>query len=136
LNVENIRKEALSKKILRNKELKRHFLRGLFDTDGTIYKKYGNYAQIGLRIYNENVFNSVLSFLKQFNFKPSANRKFNYIYIHSQRDIRKFFKEIGSSNPKHIVRYLHWKRLSEVPKIEKTELLLKNFNIQLPFFDK
>lgn len=136
LDSDDVKKDRLSKKLLKNDDLKKHFLRGLFDTDGTIYKKYGNYAQIGFRIYNKEIFNSVLMFLKQLGFNPSANRGFNYIYIHSQKEIERFFMEIGSANPKHIMRYIHWKKFSEVPKIDKTAQILKNFNKPLPFIDK
>jgi DNA-binding transcriptional regulator WhiA len=136
LDENDVRKDRLSNKILKNDDLKKYFLRGLFDTDGTIYKKYGDYAQIGFRIYNASIFNSVLTFLDQLEFNPSANRGFNYVYIHSQKEIRHFFRDIGSANPKHIARYLYWKNFSEVPKIEKTEQLLKNFDRPLPFFDR
>lgn len=136
LDAHNLKKRKLSMRILENDINKKHFLRGLFDTDGTIYKKYGHYAQIGFRVYNKEIFEQIFTFLKQLGFRPSANRRFNYIYIHSQGEIGRFFRDIGSSNPKHVVRYVYWKKFLEVPRIDKTIQLLKEFSEPLPYFDK
>jgi len=85
-------------------------LRGLFDTDGSIFyhKHYINgreYNNIGweFRNFNQNLLNKFQSFLlkKKFNSKIRGGR----VVIHNREDIHRYFKEVGSNNPKHVKRY-------------------------------
>lgn len=122
--------------VLKSNKLKTCFLRGFFDTDGTIYRKYDHYAQIEFRNHNHNILLKIFSFLIGLNFNPSHCRDHGHVFIHRQHEIKKFFRVIGSSNPKHIVRYLYWKENKAVPKISQVEELLKGFDNNIPFFDK
>ncbi|MEE9405953.1 MAG: LAGLIDADG family homing endonuclease [Candidatus Aenigmarchaeota archaeon] len=121
--------------LLKNDMLKASFLRGFFDTDGTIYKKYGNYAQIGFRNHNFDILNEIFLILKSMGLNPSFNRH-GSVCIHRQKEIKEFFKLVGSSNPKHIVRYLKWKNTGKVPPIQETMRLMNDYDFELPYLDK
>jgi hypothetical protein len=81
-------------------------LRGLFDAEGSIGIKYYK-SKKGLRIYkqltftnsNKNLLTFVENNLKNLGFSPTKNSKRN-IYISNNKDIKKYFAMIGTSNPK------------------------------------
>lgn len=120
---------------INKKELYPHFLRGFFDTDGSIYKKYDHYAQISFRNHNKDILNFIYGLLRSMGFNPSYERRFGNVFIHRQKEVDSFFRKIGSSNPKHIVRYQYWKNKKRVPRIEEIikKSLLKNQKYNLPF---
>jgi len=117
-------------------ELLKNCIRGIFDTDGSIFKKYGKYAQIGIKTSSERLRNEIVNLLKYLGLMPSIDKKFNYIFIHRQKEIELFFKIIGSSNPKHILRFIKWKETNSVPKMEEIVDMLgkwKRYCKTLPF---
>lgn len=75
------------------------FLRGVFDTDGSIYKlKYG--VQIAFINRSIPLLNSIREALKTLNYHPSKISKFR-VYVTKKKYVLKFIKKIGMSNPKH-----------------------------------
>ena len=132
---DKIKNIDIPKRILKKRNLIKNCIRGIFDTDGSIFKKYGSYAQIGFRAYSPYLLRSLAKYLRKFGFTPSISEKEHYLFIHRQTEIKKFFKEIGSSNPKHIIRYLHWKRFGYVPRISEFNKNRK-YTKELPFFDE
>lgn len=83
------------------------FLRGFFDTDGSVYKiKYG--IQISFCNRSLPILKSLQLMLKKLEYNPSSISLFN-MYLTKREDVRRFFKEIKPSNPKHISRYLEIK---------------------------
>ena len=91
------------------------FLRGLFDTDGCIYRKYGKYLQIQMKLANKTLVKDIQKTLDVLGFNPTKvipdfckmykvpSWKF---YLSRQSEIHKFIKEIGFRNFKHINRYV------------------------------
>lgn len=95
--------------ILENESLKIHFVRGLFDTEGTIGFKIflganGKYIyrQLTFTNYNKSYRNIVYKTLKKLGFKPTKPAR--NIYISNKEDIRKYFQVVGTHNPK-----MQWK---------------------------
>lgn len=85
---------------------RRHFmrsaLRGLFDTDGSVYRlRWG--AQISFCNHSRPLIESVRRMLIRLDFHPSHISGFN-LYLTRKSDIARFCKEIGFSNKKHIAR--------------------------------
>lgn len=83
-------------------------IRGLIDTEGSVGIKYFK-GKNGNRMYKQLTFTNKNKFLLQFveisleklGYKPTKNSKKN-IYISNKKDIEKYVKDIGSSNPKII----------------------------------
>lgn len=81
------------------------FLRGFFDTDGSIYElKYG--IQMSFCNRSLPILKSLQLMLKKLEYNPSSISLYN-MYLTRRGDIKRFFKEIKPSNPKHINRYLN-----------------------------
>jgi DNA-binding transcriptional regulator WhiA len=82
----------------------RGFLRGFFDTDGSIYRlKYG--IQMSFCNRSLPLLKSLQLMLKRLRYNPSGISLYN-LYLTRRKDIKTFFEEIKPSNNKHITRYL------------------------------
>lgn len=102
---------AIPKWILQNNDYSRFCVRGLIDTDGSVYfhkhKTNGiNYLNMGLTFTNHSkpLLYGVNNILLANHFTPSIVRD-KKIYIYKLDEIKRYFKIIGSSNPKHIGRF-------------------------------
>ena len=83
----------------------RRFLKGFFDTDGSVYKlQHG----IQLSFCNRSLpmLKSLQLMLKKLEYNPSSMSSYN-MYLTKRRDVKRFFKEIKPSNLKHVSRYLN-----------------------------
>lgn len=90
--------------IMKRKQFMRAALRGLFDTDGSVYKlRWG--LQISFCNRSLPLLQSVQRMLKILGFHPSNISGFN-IYLTRRADTARFFREIGFGNQKHVDRYL------------------------------
>lgn len=80
------------------------FLRGFFDTDGSVYKlKYG--IQMSFCNRSLPILKSLQLMLKKLEYNPSSISLYN-MYLTRRGDVKRFFEEIKPSNPKHVARYL------------------------------
>ncbi len=86
-------------------------IRGLLDTDGCFYvdkHRYKNkiYLNCGMNFTNRSL--PILNFFRdnlvKFGYHPTQNTKFS-ISLRREEEIIKYFKEIGSSNPKHLNKF-------------------------------
>lgn len=98
--------------IRENPEFLKAFIRGLFDTEGSVgFKKFNGrngkylYKQLTFTNRNKNLLNFVIKNLRKFEFKPTMESKKN-IYISNLKDIQRFLKEIKLHNPKLINKIL------------------------------
>ena len=87
-------------------------IRGLFDTDGCVYRKFGKYAQLQFKFGGLPLIISLRNALLQVGFSPTriqqeCNDKFIHwkLYIIRQQEIERFFKLIEPKNSKHCQRY-------------------------------
>ncbi|MFA6076515.1 MAG: LAGLIDADG family homing endonuclease [Candidatus Paceibacterota bacterium] len=88
----------------KNNFIKR-FLRGFFDTDGSVYKlKYG--IQVSFCNRSLPILLSLQKMLKKLEYNPSRLSSYN-MYLTKREDVKRFFQEIKPSNPKHVSRYLN-----------------------------
>lgn len=95
-----------------SKIFSRSFIRGLFDTDGCIYRDSHTingkrYDHMGWTItsYSQSLVHDILSLLKGWNYFPTFKSPQKSVFIRRQAEIHRYFKEIGTSNKKHIGRY-------------------------------
>jgi len=97
------------------------FIRGLFDTDGCIYldiHKIKNkiYKNLGWTITSasDKLIKGIISVLKNLGFSPTNRFTQKSVYLRRKKDIKRYFDEVGTSNPKHYRRYI--KFIGGVPK--------------------
>ncbi len=124
-----------------NKKIIEPFIRGLFDTDGGIfcqrdYTKYADefnfkyHTKIRLRFttiskkLNDEIFKLINNLgykgVKRTIKKGFENNRNNHdvqiLEINRINSIKRFFKEIKPSNPKHMTKYLIWEKFGFCPK--------------------
>ncbi|MEI6843162.1 MAG: LAGLIDADG family homing endonuclease [bacterium] len=89
--------------IFEKPEFMRRFLRGFFDTDGSVYRlRFG--IQISLTNYSKPLLLSLQRMLFKLGYSPSAVSA-DKVYLTKISDIKRFFKEISPKNLKHQERY-------------------------------
>lgn len=98
-----------------NKKLLKYFIRGMFDTDGCIYRKYEDYAQIGFKLGSKPLIFSLRKALTELELNPTeikwhfhskGGAGINWqFYLSRQSEVKRFFEEIKPMNKKHIDRY-------------------------------
>ena len=113
-------------------EIKTAFIRGLADTDFCIAfkKKHKNmhyYPVISVRQKSKTIIEDVSNALKelgfylytQYNMSVKYQRGFtatqHAIYISGEKNLSKWINLIGFNNPKHMTKYLVWKKFGQCP---------------------
>ena len=100
--------------IKKSKSFIKFCLRGLLDTDGCFYvdkHKYKDkiYFNCGINFTNRSF--PILNFFKdnliKFGYHPTQNTKFS-IFLRREEEIIRYFKDIGSSNPKHLNKFQNY----------------------------
>lgn len=79
------------------------YLRGLFDTDGSIHKHHNSNAAVEFISRDMQFLEDILQALDSLKFRTSHHGK--NIFIYPSQDIHRFFQEIKPANPKHLRRY-------------------------------
>jgi len=89
--------------IFRNKQFSRRFIRGFFDTDGSIYKlRHG--LQLSFSNRSIPLLKDLQEILLMLGYTPSAVSSYK-IYITKTNEVRRFFSEIRPKNIKHNERF-------------------------------
>ncbi len=126
-------KESLPPWVFEKEEFIYGALRGLFDSDGGIYQKQKKYKRVIIEFQTDSPYirENIFKMLKKIGFTPSKSS--GNIRIQNQKEIYKFFKIIGSSNPKNIVRYNHFIKDGQIPLKEKLKKEIIKLKIEKPF---
>ena len=137
-----------------NKKIKSAFVRGVFDTDGCIfcqkdYTKYANTfnakyhvkARLRFTSISKNLIEQVMDLMKGLGFRCSkrrikrgfSNDRNNHdvfiLELNKLDGIKRFFEELKPSNPRHVTKYLIWKKFGFCPPkttISQRKDILKN----------
>jgi intein/homing endonuclease len=84
------------------------FVRGLFDTDGCVYRKYGPYVQIQFKFASFSLLEYARECLVRLGLNPTSIRcddtKFRF-YLSRQAEVDRFFRVVEPKNPKHLNRF-------------------------------
>jgi len=105
--------------ILKNKNFTKRFLRGIFDTDGSLFfakrgtYKCNEYPVIEIKIYDEIFMNQVEDALKSLGF--GCVRQKNKVQLNGKMWMGKWLKIIGTRNMNQLSRYLVWKKFKYCP---------------------
>ncbi len=96
-------------------KLLKYFIRGMFDTDGCIYRKYDDYAQIEFKLGSVPLISSLRIALIELNFNPTEIKGYCHskggaginwqFYLSRQSEVKRFFEEIQPMNQKHLDRF-------------------------------
>ena len=94
----------ISKKVT----LKKAFIRGLFDTDGCVYIDRHSirgraYKNLGMAFSNKanGLLVTFKCCLEEFGLHPTQKTN-SEVFLRREKEIERYFKEVGSSNPKHL----------------------------------
>ena len=134
-----------------NKSNAKAFLRGLFDTDGSIWceknyslknPKFHTKVKLNLSTTSENFskellelvsFAGVKCFLKKYVYKNKNWRTLYIVIVDGGINVEKWFNFIGSNSPKHITKYEIWKNFEFCPPkttlIERRKILKGELDI-------
>ena len=99
--------------VFSNREFVVSLVKGIFDTDGSIYRKYANYAQICFKFAGYPLIASVRESLMVLGYNPTKIIKGNSsiggidwkFYLSRQEEVNRFFLEIKPANDKHLKRF-------------------------------
>ena len=107
---------TINQELLKKESIK-YVLRGLFDTDGSIYFTKNNwkreertYPIIELSSHNNNLLNQLLKILRERKFNPILSHYKDSIKLHGKKQVTKWMDEIGSSNPHKKSKYSIWEK--------------------------
>lgn len=99
------------------------FVRGLFDTDGCVYCKYGHYAQVQFKSASYELMDYVQRELRNLSFHPTPIRsddtKYRF-FLCRQKEVDAFFHVIKPSNAKHLRRFLLIRRAAARDRAERS----------------
>ena len=112
-----------------DKEILCSFIRGLFDTDGSICFKSQNkikkyYPVISIALISKNIIFGAAEMLTMLGFEPYRYQdKLGYwvIVLNGYERLERYYEMIGWSNPKHLRKLKEWKI--------KYPMLAKNIDI-------
>ncbi|MFA5333677.1 MAG: LAGLIDADG family homing endonuclease [Candidatus Nanoarchaeia archaeon] len=96
--------------IMNENEFLKPCIRGLIDTDGSIFKmsnKNPNLLRIGFKNHSIKLLNDTREGLIQLGFNPSKIITNSHFFISRQNEIKKYIKTITFNNIKHTNRYLN-----------------------------
>ncbi len=137
---------GIPKEILTDKKFLKRFIRGLFDTDGSIFfhKNYSIknskhiFPKIQLGSVSENLVKDVYDSLMLLGLNPKMKKPYkgkrdkNIVFrviIYRKDDIKFYIKEIGFKNPKHYTKWQVYEKLGYCPpytSLKQRKYILKN----------
>lgn len=98
--------------IKKNKKFSITCIRGLFDTDGCVFNhhysvngKYYNYKKISFTSHSKPLLKSVFNILNNIGLRARITKNGKDVRIDSQKDVKNYFKIVGSHNPKYLKKY-------------------------------
>ena len=103
----------IPQQIINDEKLMNATLRGIFDTDGSIFfdkrKKYKQpYPRITIQLASIKLIEQIENYLskefKLYVYKKNRNGYRNYLEIYGHEQLEKFLKKIGFSNERHLRR--------------------------------
>lgn len=142
-------------KLLKTDEQKKSFLRGLFDTDGSIYFCKSNYKtktfsfysafhykpKIKLATISKPLIEQVFQMLTKMGFNPRTykpikqRKQDNIMYcvvLDTKSDTKKWITEIGFKSSKHLTKIQIWQKFGFCPAkttlSQRNEILLESLN--------
>lgn len=95
----------------------KHLIRGLFDTDGSIYAKKNEqyrYPYVSLSSKSILLLQQIHKILRDRNYPFYINCNENLV-MKGIENTKRWMADVGTSNPKHKFKYNHWLRHGSLP---------------------
>lgn len=119
----------------KDKDLLKACIRGLQDTDGSVYNQANTKIILDISIKSNSLLKSTI---KAFNkIKFDINFTHNRIYLCGKKNVLLFLKEFGTSNYRHIKKYDIFLKTGKIPLSLEIEKLLIGENktkLKLPYY--
>ena len=94
--------------IMKNKKYQLACLRGLIDTDGSVYLLKSGSVQISFTNFSVPLLEGVRNIFLNNGFHPSKISS-HKVYLTRKEEVERYFREVIASNPKHLFRYMKFK---------------------------
>ncbi len=99
-------------------ELLRSCIRGLVDTDGGVYRHHETSSQISFSNKLKSLTRSFVEALRVLGYTPavsySSKKNLYHVYLFGD-EVVKYFGEVGSRNPKNIIKFGKWRESGVMP---------------------
>lgn len=108
-------KPTIPQWVMENDECLRACLRGLIDTDGSVYRMSRRdpfLVRVGFTCFNPVLIADTVLAFRKLGFKVSMRKNGKAIYISKKEDVERYMREIGFSNPKHLNRIKQFKTVA------------------------
>ena len=95
----------------------KYLIRGLFDTDGTIFARKDEgyrYPHLGVSTKSSKLRNQLYEILRNRDYPVCFNGTDN-LFLKGIKNVNRWMEDIGSSNPKHLFKYKYWKTHGILP---------------------
>ena len=96
-------KLRIPKQIFNSKKMLTFYIKGLFDTDGTIYIRRKKDVVLEIASVDKKFLNDIKKALKILRFNAGTSGK--NLYLYKKEEITNFFKIIKPANSKHLKKY-------------------------------
>lgn len=116
-------KITIPSRFLKNPKLIKACIRGLNDTDGSIYHQKNVGIILDISIISSSLLNSVIEAFNKIEF--AINHTKNRAYICGEKRVKDYFIKIGSSNLRQILKYKFFLDEGKVPKSKEIETFLR-----------
>lgn len=113
--------------ILKNENLIKSCIRGLNDTDGTVCQHPHSKIMLQISMTVPSLLNSCKKAFNKLNFDVGFYNK--GVNLYGKEKIRRYFEAIGSSNPKHLIKYKIFLKTGKFPSKQEIESFLRNENV-------
>ena len=104
-------------------------IRGMFDTDGGLHRHHKKSAQLKFTNKSHSMVWSLYKALTQLKYRPSItvdHKEKNTLAIYLfDKDVKKYFEEVGSNNPKNNIKFNNWIENGVVPLNKEIENQVK-----------
>ena len=107
-------KITLNQDVLSNPKKLKLALRGIMDTDGSLYftknnSKVRNYPIIELSSHSEPLIRQLYTALLTLGFNPKIRTDKQSVKLNGRKQLEKWVSKIGFSNPKNKAKYVSWR---------------------------
>jgi len=120
-----------------NKKLLAACIRGLVDTDGSFCPHPHSHIFLDLTIKLPTLWISSVEAFERLRLLSTKSK--NKIYLYGKKKLINYFRKIGSSNIKHIIKFDEFIRNKKVPLTSEMEEMIKNISnkkFDLPYYFK
>ncbi|MBL7206641.1 MAG: hypothetical protein ISS36_03515 [Candidatus Aenigmarchaeota archaeon] len=134
LGIKSKNYKTIPKKYFTKKELLKTLIRGLMDTDGSVFPHPGAKIVSDISIKNNSLLIDFIKAFKKLDFPVKSTK--DRIYFSGSEKLKKYFYLFGSSNPKHIIKYKTFIKGNKIPKSNELVNLFKenSLKMKLPYY--